>query len=137
MERGSGRTMWDLVDNRIRSASLHAVRLILNLLSLFAVHGHHDKGRLPCIGTTAGLTSYQRYQSRELARVRHERACAAGTLVDTRGLLSTIVSYPCDDWKENVSEGRSITERILPARCMQSEYWTTSRANRYPKSPDA
>ena len=41
---------------------------------------------------------------RELARMRHERA--AGTLVDTRERLSTIVSYPCDDWEENVSEGR-------------------------------
>ena len=135
MELGSGRTIWDLVGDRIRSAALDAVRLFLNLLSPFAVHGHHDKGRLPCIGTTVGLTICQRYQSRELARVRHERA--AGTLVDTRGLLSTIVSYPCDDWKEAVSEGRKITERILPARCIQSEYWTTSRASRYPESPDA
>ena len=44
MELGIGRTIWDLVGERIRSASLHAVRVFLNILSPFAVHGHHDKG---------------------------------------------------------------------------------------------
>ena len=107
--------MWDLVGDAV-CAALDAVRLFLNLLSPVAVHGHHDKGRLPCIGTTAGMTSYHRYQSRELARVRHGRA--AGTIVDTRELLSTIVSYPCDDWEENVN-----TDDVT--RCIQSEYWTT------------
>ena len=132
--RGSGRTVWDLVGDAV-CAALDAVRLFLNLLSPVAVHGHHGKGRLPCIGTTAGMTSYHRYQSRELARVRHGRA--AGTIVDTRELLSTIVSYPCDDWEENVTEGRRITERHLLPRSIQSEYWPTSRANRYPESSDA
>jgi hypothetical protein len=50
------RTVWDLVGDRLRSAARDAARLFLILLS-FAVHGHHDKGPRPCIGTTAGTTS--------------------------------------------------------------------------------
>ena len=93
MELGSGRTVWNLVGDRLRSAARDAAHLFLILLS-FAVHGHHDKGPRPCIGTTTGTTSYQphhgSHRARELVRMRHERA--AGTLVDTRELLSTIVT---------------------------------------------
>ena len=49
MELGSGRTVWDLVGDRIRSASLHAVRLFLNLLSpLCRTGGALGHGTGPC-----------------------------------------------------------------------------------------
>ena len=43
MELGYGRTVWDLVGDRICSAARDAARLFLILLS-FAVHGHHGNG---------------------------------------------------------------------------------------------
>ena len=130
--RGSGRTVWD----SIRSAALDAVRLFLIFLSSFAVfRAWAPRERLPCIGTTGGMTHGMRHDTwRELARMRHERA--AGTLVDTRERLSTIVSYPCCEHSClcRQCEGRRITDAYIVrrARCIQSEYW-----GRFPESSDA
>jgi hypothetical protein len=51
---------------------------------------------------------------------------------DTSNSIDTL-----EDEEYDGGRGRRITERILPARCIQSEYWTRSRASRYPEPSDA
>ena len=133
MELGYGRTVWDLVGDRICSATRDAARLFLILLS-FAVHGHHGNGPCPCIGTTAGMASYQSHHGKHRARgLVRERA--AGELADTRELLSTLVSYSLDDYNETqANEYRRQRRRLnYNKRRTQSEYWPY----RYPESSDA
>ena len=80
----------------------------------------------PCMSTTASGTTTSPSMSMYQLAARQRMRSYTSNSIDT-----------LEDEEYDGGRGRRITERILPARCIQSEYWTTSRASRYPESSDA